>query len=739
VNAYFLTSGLNAAYYPNRWFAGTPALSIREPQVNADWGDGEIIPGVASDYVSVEWTGWLNPTYTEAFTFIVRSNDGVRLTIGDTVLIDRLDRVIADGESLTSTSAPVQLTASSFVPIKVQYYDVSGDAHIILEWRSASQAQEVIPASRFYAPAAGALPLTGSTVSSSAIFSPMQTTSVAQGDSSTYAANSLTISWSAPADFGCSAITGYSISIDNAGAVTTSTVGAVTTTTLTILTPGAPVAITVTAVNSVGSGVASTPVTLTPATLPSAPASISVVALGKSAITLEWPVPSDTGIGDTSIAISMYHLWVDEGYGDGFTLLSDQASRTYAHSGLIAGQELAYRVSASNFMGEVPFSSEYRFRSMVVPAKPSSAPRNVPTLTTQTAIHIEYDQVEDDGGSLILNYNIYIDDGNGGAFGAAINNGLSLSYDTSALSLTAGLTYRFKYSAVNSQGEGPLSDGVAILLAEAPAAPQNLARADVETLSAGVIRITWGEPAGNGGSVVSGYKVYRDGKLSYEASNTEFTFTFYDLSVGTTYTIGVSAVNAVTEGPRSELALLAASVPSKMSRPTRKTSSPTTIEVQWTVPSFDGGSAVTQYRVRRDDGPSTSFLSDTTTTSLSNQFTGLLNSVLAYRVQVAAENSLGVGEWSDPVTFYAASAPGAPASLTVISQSTTQISLGWSKPASDGGCQIEGYRLWMEDVRNPGLKLIFDGSTRSAVLKYSVISPTISASTTYRFAVAAVA
>lgn len=66
-----------------------------------------------------------------------------------------------------------------------------------------------------------------------------------------------------------------------------------------------------------------------------------------------------------------------------------------------------------------------------------------------------------------MNYNVYIDDGNDGPFGAAIDNGLNLSFDTlpNSIILTSGLTYRFKYSGVNIQGEGPLSDEVAILMA----------------------------------------------------------------------------------------------------------------------------------------------------------------------------------------------------------------------------------------------------------------------------------
>jgi hypothetical protein len=71
---------------------------------------------------------------------------------------------------------------------------------------------------------------------------------------------------------------------------------------------------------------------------------------------------------------------------------------------------------------------------------------------------------------------VYIDDGNDGPFGGANNNGLSLTMNTlsSGITLTTGLTYRFKYSGVNIQGEGPLSDEVAILMAQVPLTVTNL-------------------------------------------------------------------------------------------------------------------------------------------------------------------------------------------------------------------------------------------------------------------------
>lgn len=49
-----------------------------------------------------------------------------------------------------------------------------------------------------------------------------------------------------------------------------------------------------------------------------------------------------------------------------------------------------------------------------------------------------------------------MDDGQYGSFGSAIDNGLNLVFNTASNSivLTPGLTYRFKYSGENIEGEG---------------------------------------------------------------------------------------------------------------------------------------------------------------------------------------------------------------------------------------------------------------------------------------------
>lgn len=140
--------------------------------------------------------------------------------------------------------------------------------------------------------------------------------------------------------------------------------------------------------------------------------------------------------------ILTYIVEVDEGFGSGFTTLSEQASTYYSHLNLILGHSYTYRVKASNALGYGAYSTTQSFTPRTIPGQPTSAPRNLPLLTTRTDAYIEYDAVTDDGGSAITSYVIWIDDG---TTITSHSNGLLLTYDTSLLTLTSGLTYKFSY------------------------------------------------------------------------------------------------------------------------------------------------------------------------------------------------------------------------------------------------------------------------------------------------------
>ena len=74
------------ASIPSTW----PVTATRtEPNIDYNWNSGAPGPvGIASTHFSVRWTGAVIPTTTESYTFYTITDDGVRLWINGTLVID---------------------------------------------------------------------------------------------------------------------------------------------------------------------------------------------------------------------------------------------------------------------------------------------------------------------------------------------------------------------------------------------------------------------------------------------------------------------------------------------------------------------------------------------------------------------------------------------------------------------------------------------------------------------------
>lgn len=120
---------------------------------------------------------------------------------------------------------------------------------------------------------------------------------------SAIAANtSVSVSWSVPVSDGGGAITGYTASL-NPGGFTCATDATGRSCTVGNLTNGTTYSVSVTATNSLGSGIPSAEITVVPATTPSAPGAPSVIA-GDGTATATWAAPSNGGSVITSYALT---------------------------------------------------------------------------------------------------------------------------------------------------------------------------------------------------------------------------------------------------------------------------------------------------------------------------------------------------------------------------------------------------------------------------------------------------
>ena len=165
------------------------------------------------------------------------------------------------------------------------------------------------------------------------------------------------LSWTAPADDGGAAISGYrvEVSADNSSWSDLSADTGSTTTSYshTGLTAGSTRHYRVSAINSAGTSLTSTTASATttaaPPTFPDPPTGLAATANGQTRIDLSWTAPVDNG----GAAISGYRVEVSTDNSSWSDLSADTGSTTtsYSHTGLTAGSTRYYRVSAINSVG----------------------------------------------------------------------------------------------------------------------------------------------------------------------------------------------------------------------------------------------------------------------------------------------------------------------------------------------------------------------------------------------------
>ncbi|KDO30965.1 hypothetical protein SPRG_04153 [Saprolegnia parasitica CBS 223.65] len=146
VHAY--PNGLVGSYYNNRWLLGDPVLERIDADVNFYW-DTFITP-TGQDYVSVRWTGYLQPAFSEPYTFSVQVDDGARLWVNHVLVLDAYD--IDVSAMTTYISNATALVAGRLYDIVLEYRENTGAAACILSWSSPSQDWSVVPSERLFYP-----------------------------------------------------------------------------------------------------------------------------------------------------------------------------------------------------------------------------------------------------------------------------------------------------------------------------------------------------------------------------------------------------------------------------------------------------------------------------------------------------------------------------------------------------------------------------------------------------------
>lgn len=141
-----LAHGLLGEYFAGRAFDGARLHARTDQEINFLWKDASPVPGVVpADDFCVRWTGKVQPLHSETYTFITRTDDGVRLYVNGVRLIN-----FWDVQSGTPRSGSIALSAGQLYDLEMHYFDQSFTATARLSWSSPSQPEEIVPYDRLW-------------------------------------------------------------------------------------------------------------------------------------------------------------------------------------------------------------------------------------------------------------------------------------------------------------------------------------------------------------------------------------------------------------------------------------------------------------------------------------------------------------------------------------------------------------------------------------------------------------
>ncbi len=242
------------------------------------------------------------------------------------------------------------------------------------------------------------------------------------------------------------------------------------------------------------------------------------------------------------------------------------------------------------------------------------------------------------GGSAVTGYTATAAPSDGSASSTCTASGASATGCT-VTGLVSGLSYTVTVTATNAVGSSLTSGSASVTPSgtTVPSRPQSLSL----TPGNGSIAASWSAPASTGGSALTGYTVTASPSGSCTATPPATSCTITGLAAGTTYTVTVTATNAIgtgaASGSASATTLAPPGTPTGVTLTTGGGTSPTTVAVAWTAPSSNGGSAITGYTVSVSPAPSTACSPAGAATTCS--FTGTAGT--AYSVTVQAVNAIG--------------------------------------------------------------------------------------------------
>jgi hypothetical protein len=248
--------------------------------------------------------------------------------------------------------------------------------------------------------------------------------------------------------------------------------------TATNLAPGTTYGFTVEARNSYGYSIHTTEIELLCAFVPFAPLTVTTKNVGDQ-VEITWLEPVTNGS-----PITGYRIFVVDSLGEfleetteciGATVLDSRSCQVPLTTlraspfSLSPGTSVLAKVRSINLYGESAELSDPGAGAFIqtVPDAPISV-QDDPSITSDEQVKIVWTDGENNGGTSVLDYSVYFDQGVNDW--VLISNNV-VSREFTKTGLTSGTTYAFKVASRNAVGLGPESTSISILAAKVPDRP----------------------------------------------------------------------------------------------------------------------------------------------------------------------------------------------------------------------------------------------------------------------------
>ena len=551
----------------------------------------------------------------------------------------------------------------------------------------------------------------------------------------------VTVTWTAPVDDGGAPITSYQVEVSTNRVLWSVAAGAVSPALLEYthadLDPATTYFYRVLARNSVGlSDPSKIAQAKTPATGPGQPRELVAQALSYSEIQLTWKPPESDG----GSPIMGYRIERSVDRGSSWVTIREQTGTALAgfhDRDLEPATVYQYRVSAVNALGV----GEPSGIAEAATHGPPGQPRALIAMTqSRSEILLIWEAPDTIGTAPVTGYKIQRST-DGGVSWLTIRPSTGMTttqyLDTE---LKPGRLYRYRVSAESPAGPSEPSEFAEARTHGPPGIPRDLV---ANAVSREQINLWWSPPDSDGGVPITGYilEFSGDGGGSWEVLShlsDERTYAHAGLSAGFLYYYRVRAVNEIGTGLPSEMAQARtlADVPEPPRDLAAHAPAWDRIDLRWRPPAHDGGSEVTGYFIEAStDAGASWFVAAESHSDTRFAHTGLAPST-RYQYRVSAINAVGTSTPSahtEAVTL--ADVPAAPPDLVAEAVSHDRIELRWTRPGSDGGSPITGYRI---DVSDDGGDSWVPLADNTSMTKTSYSHVGLEHATVYRYRVAAI-